>query len=238
MAEKVIKRIGLGLLVAVLSLTVGFGSAYAADITYSVDTTVDLSSPDINLTILADSVATSTVINAGTVVVTVPVSSTFTITSADRLLVATGETQFGVITTTCSSALLSKMIITAPSGSAQTITVTPSGSACSPGPSGGGGGGGSYTPPATPAVPAVPAVPATPAVPTVTPAVPATPATPATPASSFNFGTKTLKNGSKGEPVKELQRFLNQVLKLGLVIDGKLGPKQLLLLKNGKKLTA
>ncbi|KKR01728.1 MAG: Peptidoglycan-binding domain 1 protein [Candidatus Nomurabacteria bacterium GW2011_GWD2_39_12] len=56
-------------------------------------------------------------------------------------------------------------------------------------------------------------------------------ATPATPAStsqstgSYNFGTTTLKNGSKGEAVKELQRFLNDKLNLGLVLDGKLGPK-------------
>jgi peptidoglycan hydrolase-like protein with peptidoglycan-binding domain len=76
------------------------------------------------------------------------------------------------------------------------------------------------------------------------PAVPATPATPTTPASSsssfattgvYNFGTKTLKNGSKGEPVKELQRFLNQVLDLGLVIDGKLGPKTIAVIKKWQK---
>ncbi len=53
--------------------------------------------------------------------------------------------------------------------------------------------------------------------------------------SSFNLGTKTLKNGSKGEAVKELQRFLNQVLNLGLVVDGKLGPKTIKVIKQWQK---
>ncbi|MFA5936804.1 MAG: peptidoglycan-binding domain-containing protein [Candidatus Paceibacterota bacterium] len=47
----------------------------------------------------------------------------------------------------------------------------------------------------------------------------------------YNFGTTTLKNGSKGEAVKELQRFLNAKLNLGLVIDGALGPKTIAVIK-------
>jgi hypothetical protein len=50
-----------------------------------------------------------------------------------------------------------------------------------------------------------------------------------------NFGTVTLKNGSKGEAVKELQRFLNAKLNLGLVIDGKLGPKTIAVIKKWQK---
>lgn len=53
--------------------------------------------------------------------------------------------------------------------------------------------------------------------------------------NSYNFGTKTLKNGSKGEAVMELQRFLNQVLNLGLVVDGKLGPKTIAVIKKWQK---
>jgi len=53
--------------------------------------------------------------------------------------------------------------------------------------------------------------------------------------NSYNFGTTTLKNGSKGEPVMELQRFLNQVLNLGLVVDGKLGPKTIAVIKKWQK---
>jgi len=51
----------------------------------------------------------------------------------------------------------------------------------------------------------------------------------------YNFGTSTLKNGSKGEAVKELQRFLNQALNLGLVVDGKLGPKTVAVVKKWQK---
>jgi hypothetical protein len=50
-------------------------------------------------------------------------------------------------------------------------------------------------------------------------------------ASAYNFGTTTLKNGSRGEAVMELQRFLNSTLNLGLVVDGKLGPKTVAILK-------
>lgn len=50
-------------------------------------------------------------------------------------------------------------------------------------------------------------------------------------ANQFNFGTTTLKDGSRGEAVMELQRFLNVKLNLGLVIDGKLGPKTIAVIK-------
>lgn len=97
--------------------------------------------------------------------------------------------------------------------------------------------------------------PATPATPTVTPATPATPAVTAeVPGCSggnmfntstgkpcvnntgnvkkiYNLGTVTLKNGSKGEAVVELQKYLNEKLNLGLVLDGKLGPKTIAVIK-------
>ena len=44
-------------------------------------------------------------------------------------------------------------------------------------------------------------------------------------ATAYNFGTETLRNGSQGESVRELQRFLNNSLNLDLAIDGNLGPK-------------
>ena len=47
----------------------------------------------------------------------------------------------------------------------------------------------------------------------------------------YNFGTTTLRSGSTGEAVRELQRFLNNKLNLGLVIDGKLGPKTIAVIK-------
>jgi len=51
----------------------------------------------------------------------------------------------------------------------------------------------------------------------------------------YALGTVTLKNGSRGEAVKELQRFLNDKLKLGLVVDGKLGPKTIAVMKKWQK---
>ena len=53
--------------------------------------------------------------------------------------------------------------------------------------------------------------------------------------ATYNFGTLTLKNGSKGDAVMELQRFLNDKLNLGLVIDGKLGPKTIAVIKKWQK---
>ena len=54
-------------------------------------------------------------------------------------------------------------------------------------------------------------------------------------ASAYNFGNVTLKDGSRGEAVMELQRFLNANLNLGLVIDGKLGPKTISVIKKWQK---
>ena len=52
---------------------------------------------------------------------------------------------------------------------------------------------------------------------------------------AYNFGITTLKNGSRGASVKELQRFLNNNLTLGLVIDGILGPKTIVVIKAWQK---
>lgn len=57
----------------------------------------------------------------------------------------------------------------------------------------------------------------------------------ATAKATYDFGTKTLKNGSKGEAVMELQRFLNAKLNLGLAVDGKLGPKTIAVVKKWQK---
>ncbi|KKQ47170.1 MAG: RTX family of calcium-binding protein, partial [Candidatus Yanofskybacteria bacterium GW2011_GWC2_37_9] len=53
--------------------------------------------------------------------------------------------------------------------------------------------------------------------------------------SAYNFGAVTLRNGSRGEAVKELQRFLNARLNLGLVVDGKLGPKTIAVIKQWQR---
>ncbi|MFA6076551.1 MAG: spherulation-specific family 4 protein [Candidatus Paceibacterota bacterium] len=51
----------------------------------------------------------------------------------------------------------------------------------------------------------------------------------------YNFGSTILKNGSKGEAIKELQRFLNAKLNLGLVLDGKFGPKTTVVVKKWQR---
>ncbi|OGI72684.1 hypothetical protein A2W56_00335 [Candidatus Nomurabacteria bacterium RIFCSPHIGHO2_02_41_18] len=45
----------------------------------------------------------------------------------------------------------------------------------------------------------------------------------------------TLRNGSRGPAVMELQRFLNTKLNLGLVVDGKLGPKTIAVIKKWQR---
>ena len=51
----------------------------------------------------------------------------------------------------------------------------------------------------------------------------------------YDFGLAVLKNGSKGNAVKELQRFFNDIMKLGLLVDGKLGSKTVLIIKKWQK---
>jgi len=53
--------------------------------------------------------------------------------------------------------------------------------------------------------------------------------------TSYNLGTTTLRNGSKGAAVVQLQKILNKILKLGLVEDGKLGPKTIAVIKKWQK---
>ena len=116
------------------------------------------------------------------------------------------------------------------SAATSAVSVTPS----TPPPSGGNPYVAPATVPATPATPATPAVPAVPATP-ATSTTPATSAKPASASSAYNLGATTLKSGSEGKPVKELQRFLNDKLNLGLKLDGKLGPKTIAVIKKWQK---
>jgi hypothetical protein len=61
------------------------------------------------------------------------------------------------------------------------------------------------------------------------------PPLPVSGSSAYNFGLTTLKSGSTGEAVMELQRFLNRFLNLGLLVDGKLGPKTIAVIKKWQK---
>ena len=68
------------------------------------------------------------------------------------------------------------------------------------------------------------------ATPSITPSL-----TPGAGVTWYNFGTATLKNGSRGEAAKELQRFLNAKLNLGLVVDGIIGPKTIAVIKTWQR---
>jgi hypothetical protein len=104
-----------------------FGVAHAAGVTYSTDTTVDLSSPDINLTIRADSVATSVAVNTGNVVVTLAAGDTFVITSATRNVGINGS---GITSVSCSEARVAIATMQGPSSGSNTFTVTPQSNQC------------------------------------------------------------------------------------------------------------
>jgi hypothetical protein len=137
-----------------LALAVGFlaaGSAMAADITYNANTTIALTSPAINVTIVAVSTATSLVVNTGSFTVTVPASGSFTVTSATLGLTVSGDSSASVISLTCSGGIA--RLVISPGASPETIIVTPTSGQCSPGTGGGnpGGGGGGGAP--TPAAP-------------------------------------------------------------------------------------
>ena len=238
--------------------------AVVANLTYSSDTNVYISDPGYTLTIKSGSTLTSLVVNTTSIDIVIPISSTFTLASRNNVDL-TGVAGATSTTSTCSGTTNTRVFITgADSTGTYTITPNGGVCNSNAGGGGGGGGGGSsYTPPVT--VVATPAVPATPATPGTniagcgnrttgfstssgvscvgnTSTTPATPATPATPSSGSgttftvaSLGTTTLKNGSKGNAVKELQKLLNNLLNLGLVVDGKLGPKTIAVIKTWQK---
>jgi len=246
-----IKKLKVGLLIAVLSLAVGVGSAFAADLTFNTNTTLTVNGND--YFIGTGSTATSVVVDGTTATFVVPASSTLTLISTGRHTLSND----GGLTAVCTNTE-STLTITG----AATVIVTPSTTACGA-ISGGGGGGGSIppvTPPVTPPV-VSPGCSGGNVYNTSTGALCMSSVAQAAiagcdnrtsgfsittggscvgnivsaAATSYNFGTKTLKNGSRGDAVMELQRFLNQVLNLGLVVDGKLGPKTIAVIKKWQK---
>jgi hypothetical protein len=244
-----IKKLKIGLLIVVLTFFAGIGVAQATApaLDWDADTTVTIGTT--NYTIELGSAATSIIVGTTSLTVTVPASSTFTLTSASRFYFDTANAD---ATRTCTSTE-STVTLT---GATSAVVITPHTETLCESTGGGSGGGSSRAKtPVTPAVPATPAVPGE--IPgcgnrttgfssatgvscagntATTPAVPAVPAVPASnPSGPYNFGTTTLKNGSRGEAVQELQRFLNAKLNLGLVVDGKLGPKTIAVIKQWQR---
>lgn len=142
--------------------------AHAQALTWTANQTIDFSDPDIDLTVLSGSEATTMVVNTGTMTVVVPQNDVFTITSANRSLAATGVTT-AAVSDTCVAGV-ARMTITGGTGG-ETITVTPGASACNAGgtSSGGAGGGGGSSGGSSPTTPTTPVAPSTPSAPSGTP---------------------------------------------------------------------
>jgi hypothetical protein len=254
-----INKLKIGFLVAVLSLVAGVSVAHAQPLVYSSNTTVTLNGR--SYTILAGSAATTVVVHANSMdVTTVPTNYTFTLTSGGGdTLAATSSTY----SETCSG-YTGSVVVPAGGSTTFTPTSTPfctvnggsglSGGTTTPAPivvsGGGGGGGGGYTPPATVTVsPVVTSVPVstsagcaggakfditTGASCVGSGSVVSVPST-SSESSAYNFGAVTLRLGSRGAAVKELQRFLNNKLNLGLKLDGILGAKTIAVIKKWQK---
>ena len=131
-----LKRLGVLTLGLGISLA-GVNTAFAQALTWSADQTIDLSTPDINLTIVSGSEATSLVVDVDTIQVVIPNGATFTVTSASRGLIVTGNVT-GSTDNDCADGITT-LTLTGGTGG-ETIFVSPASSICSS--SGGGGGGG------------------------------------------------------------------------------------------------
>lgn len=135
-------------------LAMPFG-VVAAGLTYSADTTVALTAPAVNLIIKAGSQADSVTINAGNLQATLPVSTTFTVSSVSRGLTVTHNSSNTSVTVTCDGSGTATAVVTT-STSSDTATFTPTAAECVPPSTGGGGGGGGYVPPSPNPAPVVP----------------------------------------------------------------------------------
>ena len=128
--------LGLGLLLA--------SPALAADLNYSSDAIVALTSPTaLNLTIKQGSAATSVTINAGSLAATIPASSAFTVTADSQPLTVTGmASSQTTVVNTCAVSGLNTITVTA--AVVETVTFAPA-SQCPSSPSQPTSSGGSST---------------------------------------------------------------------------------------------
>ena len=270
-----IKKLKLGLLVAMLSLSVGVGLAHADDLNWTDNKTISVNG--VNVVVQAGSTATTLVVDTNTFTVTVPSGSTFAVVSPDRYLL-TNNLGLGQV---CTGSQNSVNVVGASGGTtvqfspvATTCTFSGGGGLVTTVPAGGGGGGGSSSTPPPPTTLTITSTTPTPTtiagcngstgfstttgqscsgntvvVTTTTPvSIPgcnngtsgfsitsggscAGNTSTVTTTTSYNFGTVTLRNGSTGSGVMALQNFLNRFLNLGLVVDGRLGPKTIAVIK-------
>jgi hypothetical protein len=125
--------------IVLIALLAGVGVASAAPLSYSNDTYIYLSSPQITLTIQSGSAADSLVVNATSIAITISSSTggTFTLTSPQALSLSTAGSG-GTDDQSCSSGIETDYI--AQTRNSETYTLTPTGSACAQQSQTGGGG--------------------------------------------------------------------------------------------------
>ena len=127
--------------VAVLAMALAVsGVANAAPLNFTADYTIDLSNPDINITVSAGSEANTLVVNAGTIEVTLDAGAVSFSIASPRDIRVDGETSSLTMSQACSGGALS-LTLTPSDTTSETLTLVPLDGACSE--EGGGGGGSS-----------------------------------------------------------------------------------------------
>ena len=195
-----IKKLKLGLLALAILAVFGVASyANAQALNFDSIVTVTIGSHDYSID--SNSEATEVIVGTTNITIEVPAASTTVFGSPERFDLDND----GGLTQTCGDGF-SYLTITG----AATVVITPdTTNVCEGGGSGGsGGGGGGTTKPKTTT--------------TTTTTTPST--TVGGGGGTYDFGGTTLKNGSTGDGVMELQSFLNASLGLSLAVDGAMGP--------------
>src|SRR3989344_8750046 len=131
---------GAGILVALLAPAMAF--AAATDVTLTTDTVLSVAGITLNVSGSSAAVESITV-NAGNFSVTLPTGSNFQVT-APGLEQLKADTSSGLSTDVCNSS--QSVLGYAPTGTAVTVTITPSSTLCSAGGSGGSAPSGSSSP--------------------------------------------------------------------------------------------
>ncbi|OGI93531.1 hypothetical protein A3A03_02285 [Candidatus Nomurabacteria bacterium RIFCSPLOWO2_01_FULL_40_18] len=190
-------------LLLILILLPSLALATFNDATLTTDTVISVGSYTLNIS-GSSAVIESMTVNADNLSVVLGSGSSIAITSPTRNELQT-DTTTGV-TNTCNSTTSSLSIT-----GVTTVTITPSATICTdPTPSGSSGSRRStFLPP--------------PPLNNITPPL----TNPGGNGNSnfYNLGLTNLRKGSTGDTVKELQKFLNAKLNIGLIIDGIFGPK-------------
>ena len=151
---------GAGILVALLAPAMAF--AAATDVTLTTDTVLSVAGITLNVSGSSAAVESITV-NAGNFSVTLPTGSNFQVT-APGLEQLKADTSSGLSTDVCNSS--QSVLGYAPTGTAVTVTITPSSTLCSAGGSGGSAPSGSSSPSSSSST--VTSTPTTPTTPTTT----------------------------------------------------------------------